>query len=105
MFEIGYVRISTNHGIYMHNTPTGSSIIVVHVDNMVAVASNKVEIDKLKDELRKLFSLMDLGKLKWLLGITVTCECCAHTISLCQATYIESIQSAYIRMHILPTHH
>ena len=75
----------------MCNTPTGSSIVAVHMDNMTATASNKAEMAKLKDELRKLFSLVDLGELKWLLGITVIHDHCAHTISLCQAAYIDSI--------------
>ena len=39
---------------------TGSSIFVEHVDNMVAASSNKTEMAKLKEELKKLFSLVDL---------------------------------------------
>ena len=31
-----------------------------------------VEMAKLKEELGKLFSLMDLGELKWLLAIAIT---------------------------------
>jgi len=52
---------------------------------MAAAVSNKAEMARLKEDLGKLFSLIDLGELKWLLGITVTWDCNAHTISLCQA--------------------
>ena len=58
---------------------------MVHIDDMAVAASSKAEMAKLK-ELRKLFSLMDLGELKWLLGISVTGDFGAHIISLCQAT-------------------
>jgi len=75
----------------MCDTETGSSIIMVHVDDMATAASNKVEVAKLKEELGNLFSLMDIGELKWLVGIAITHNQHAHTISLCQAAYIESI--------------
>jgi len=48
---------------YMHNTPTGSSIVVVHIDDTVATTSNKAEMAKLKEELKKIFSLKDLSEL------------------------------------------
>src|SRR5882724_4772574 len=88
MLEIGYVRISADHCIYMRNTPRGSSIVAVHIDDMAVAASDKVEMARLKEDLRKLFSLIDLRELKWLLGIAVTQDCNKCTISLCQAAYI-----------------
>src|SRR5882672_9845380 len=74
ILDIGYVRISANHCIYMHDSPTGQSIIAIHVDDMCAAASNKTEMAKLKEQLGKLFSLIDLGELQWLLGIAITCD-------------------------------
>jgi len=91
MLDIGYMRVMADHCIYMHKTAEGSSIVVVHVDDMCAVASNMSEMAKLKAQLGKFFSLVDLCELKWLLGIAVTQDRCMRTISLCQATYIESI--------------
>ena len=69
----------------------GSSIVVIHVDDMCAAASNMAEMAKLKEQLGKFFSLVDLGELKWLLGISVTRDRRTRTISLCQGAYIESI--------------
>ena len=91
MIDIGYVHITADHCIYMHKAAEGSSIMAIHVDNMCAMASNMAEMAKLKEQLGKFFSLVDLGELKWLLGIAITQDCCACTISLCQGTYIESI--------------
>src|SRR5882724_1935018 len=101
MLEIGYVCISVDHCIYMCNTAKGSSIVAVHIDDMAATASNKAEMARLKEELRKLFSLIDLRELKWLLGITVTQDHNACTILLCQAAYIESIAKC---LHLKDTH-
>jgi len=72
MLEIGYVHISADHCIYMCNTEKGSSIVAVHIDKMAAAASDKAEMARLKEELGKLFNLVDLGELKWLLGIAIT---------------------------------
>ena len=47
-------------------------IVAIHVDDMCATASNMSEMAKLKTKLGKFFSLVDLGKLKWLLGIAIT---------------------------------
>src|SRR5882672_8267207 len=91
MLEIGYVCISADHCIYMRDSPTGKSIVAIHVDDMCTAASNKTEMAKLKEQLGKLFSLVDLGKLRWLLGIAITRDRNKCTISLCQSAYIESI--------------
>ena len=91
MLDIGYVRITADHCIYMWKGTEGSSIMAIHVDDICGAASNMAEMAKLKEQLRKFFSLVDLGKLKWLLGISITQDRRAHTISLCQGTYIESI--------------
>ena len=71
MIDIGYVCITANHCIYMCKTAEGSSIVGIHVDDMCATASNMAEMAKLKEQLRKFFSLVDLGELKWLLGIVL----------------------------------
>ena len=77
--------------IYMRKGTEGSSIVAIHVDDMCAAASNMAEMAKLKEQLGKFFSLVNLGELKWLLGISVTRDCHTRTISLCQGAYIESI--------------
>ena len=75
----------------MHKTAEGSSIMAIHVDDMCTAASNMAEMAKLKEQLGTFFSLVDLGELKWLLGIAITRDCRVRTISLCQGAYIESI--------------
>jgi len=61
MLEIGYVCISADHCIYMCNTPNGSSIITVHVDDMAAAASDKAEMARLKRNLGSYSALWTLA--------------------------------------------
>src|SRR6266481_1740972 len=91
MLDIRYTCVSADHCIYVCGTSSGSSIVAVHVNDMCAAASDMAEMAKLKWELGKVFNLVDLGELTWLLGITVTQDRHAHTISLCQTAYIEGI--------------
>ena len=91
MIDIGYVCITADHCIYMRKGTKGSLIVAIHVDDMCAAASNMAEMAKLKEQLGKFFSLVNLGKLKWLLGISITWDRHTRTISLCQGAYIESI--------------
>ena len=91
MLDIGYVCTMADHCIYMHKTLEGSSILTIHVDDICATASSTTEMVKLKVQLGQFFNLVDLGELKWLLGITITQNRPVHTISLCQGAYIESI--------------
>ena len=75
----------------MRTTANGSSIIAIHVDDMCATASSLKEMESLKTNLRKLFNLVDLGEVKWLLGIVVSHNRQAHIISQSQTTYIEDV--------------
>src|SRR6266481_4759680 len=91
MLDNRYIRTSADHCVYMHKSDAGSSIVAIHVDDMCAAASNPTKMANLKRDLGKLFSLVDLGEIKWLLGIAITHDRCARTISLSQAAYIEDI--------------
>ena len=71
MTENGYKRVSVNHCIYIRTSRLGMSIVTIHVDDMCAAARSQ-EMQKLKDDLRKVFDLVDLGEVHFLLGIAIT---------------------------------
>ncbi len=91
MLNIGFIHISADHCVYTHTSSASTSFVAVHVDDMCATASTPAEMTKLKQQLGNLFSLVDMGELTWLLGIAVTRDRAARTISLNQTAYIESI--------------
>lgn len=45
---------------------------LIYVDVVILVSSNPTKIQNIKDELEKLFSKIDLGNLKYFLGIEVS---------------------------------
>jgi hypothetical protein len=91
MVEMGYVRITVDHCVYTRMTKVGTSIVAVHVDDMVATASTAEEMMNLKADLRKVFDLVDLGEVQWLLGMGVKRDRKLKTIALSQTAYIEKI--------------
>ena len=84
MVNNGYTRILLDHCVYVRTSKLGTSIVVIHVDDMCAAASSTEEMKKLKDNLRKAFDLVDFGEVHFLLGIAVTWDWTACTITLSQ---------------------
>jgi hypothetical protein len=72
-------------------TKDRTSIMGVHMDDMAAVVSSIQEMDGLKCDLGKFFDLVDLGEVKWLLGMGVMRNRDAWTISISQMAYIKNI--------------
>jgi len=78
---------SADHCIYMHNTPSGSSIIAIHIDDMAATASNRMDPSSKNNPGKFLASWP--WRAQMATGVLWP-QLHTHTISLCQATYIES---------------
>jgi len=72
MAENGYECISVDHCIYVRTSNLGISIVAIHVNDMCMAASSPGEMQKLKDDLKKVFNLVDLGEVRFLLGIAIT---------------------------------
>jgi hypothetical protein len=70
-------------------------ILAMHVDDCVLTGSSSKQIAEYKLKLNSCYALTDLGPVHWLLGIKVTCDRAAHTISLSQEAYIDAILSRF----------
>jgi len=91
MIDAGFKQLDVDHCVYVRKLPTGSSIMSIHVDDMAATASSSAEMNTLVCDLQKVLDLIDMGNIKWFLGMEVTHNCKARTISLSQAMYIDTI--------------
>jgi hypothetical protein len=70
-------------------------ILAAHVDDCTITGSSKELIQQFKSEITSRFKITDLGPINWLLGMKVTRNCKARTISLSQETFIEAIITKY----------
>ena len=62
---------------------------------MIGSSQAAQQIADYKQQLNDCYSLTNLGLIHWLLGIKITCNCKARTISLSQTLYIDTILSCF----------
>jgi Reverse transcriptase (RNA-dependent DNA polymerase) len=102
MTTFGYKCISVDHCIYTRTMNKGTSIVAIHVDNMLACASSEGEMRQLKMDLESLFEIKDLGDVHWLLGVAITCDRTARTDSLSQGSYIDTVIARFKMQEAYP---
>jgi hypothetical protein len=67
------------------------TVIAVHIDDCIIAASTTQLVNDLIEGLHNHVGVTDLGKLHWMLGIEIQCNCEAGTIHLSQQVYINTI--------------
>jgi hypothetical protein len=77
-------------------------ILAVHVDDCMFTGSSNKLITLYKHKLNACYALTDLGPIHWLLGIKITHDRAARTISLSQSSFIDSILSRFSFADIKP---
>ena len=95
-------RCEVDQAVYFFRDGDQLIIIVAHVDDLTIITSSKALMDKVKGELRKEFTITDLGEIHWLLGFAVKRDREKRTISLSQSSYIRGILQRYGFDHIRP---
>ena len=77
--------------MYRRETPTGTIIFAVHVDDIICSASSPEEINRFKAELRSHWEISDLGPAKFALGIAITRDLEKRTIAISQTALIDRV--------------
>ena len=91
MMHASFERLDADHCVYVRKTHLGHSMIGVHIDDMAAAASNGAEMASLIRDLQKVLDLIDMGDVKWFLGMEITCDRTTRTMTLSQTAYINTI--------------
>ena len=65
--------------------------MAIHVYDCTITGNNRVLLNEIKHKIKSRYSLTNLGPINWLLGIKITQDQAAQTISLPQESYIDSI--------------
>jgi len=93
--DLGFEVSQADPGVFYTQAKGHILILAVHVDDCMMTGSSGELIEQYKQKFHAHYALTDLGPLHWLLGIKVTCDRAARTISLSQTTYIDSILSQF----------
>ena len=71
------------------------TLIGVATDDFTIVGDSDSSVNLLKEQLSEHWEISDLGPINWLLGVGITRDVEARTISLCQESYIEQILARF----------
>ncbi len=89
--NLGFCVSQADLGVFCACVAEHVLILAVHVDDCIFTGSSKDLIAQYKKKINACYALTDLGPAHWLLGIKITRNRAARTISLSQASYIDAI--------------
>jgi hypothetical protein len=72
-------------------TDLGIVIAAVHVDDYLSIADLKEENEHFKDQMRIVWTILELGTACFIMGIAITWDRAAHTVALSQTALIDKI--------------
>ena len=71
LLDSGFQQSKADYFLFTKRSPTGLTIVLVYVDDLVLIGTDLVEIQQLKQSLDAKFGIKDLGILKYFLGFEV----------------------------------
>lgn len=87
--SLGFTRSVAEYGMYARGTGESLLIVGVYVDDLVITGAKEQEVLGFKEEMKQLFSMSDLGLLRYYLGLEVKQERGRTTIT--QAAYASKL--------------
>jgi hypothetical protein len=88
MLNLGYTRLKSDYCAYILRKGDKFSIIIIYVDDILAVANSKEMNDEAEKALKSKYEIKVIGDPALLLGIQITRDRKQQTISLSQSQYI-----------------
>ncbi|PSR87021.1 hypothetical protein PHLCEN_2v5279 [Hermanssonia centrifuga] len=93
--DLGFKRAEADYCVFYTKVGESLVLLAIHVDDCIITGNSSTLISQYKRQLGDKYSLTDLGPVSWLLGIKVTRDLEARTLSLSQHAYIDSILARF----------
>jgi len=71
LLALGFVKSKLDHAVYIRNNKTSLLVVGVYVDDLIISGPDVGDINQFKVEMKRKFSMSDLGLLSYYLGIEV----------------------------------
>jgi Reverse transcriptase (RNA-dependent DNA polymerase) len=91
MHGLSFKQCRVEHAVFYKNEAGDMLFVAADVDDMTIAGSSRDAIQRFKEGLSQQVKIKDLGDLQWMLGIEVTRNRKACTISFSQRAYIAKI--------------
>ena len=89
--DLGLRASTADPGVFLAQVESHSLILAIHVDDCILTGSSPDLIADYKRKFNARYTLTDLGPVHWFLGIKITRNRSARTLSLSQRSYIDTI--------------
>src|SRR6266702_5797983 len=99
---MGYKRTEADHAVFTRVKGDTLSILALYVDDITMACKSIEVIKEDKEQLKKHYQMTDLGKIAWILGVHVTCDCCTSWIALSQEKYTLEILECFRKSEACP---
>lgn len=91
--SLGFKQTPSEPCVYTKLFAKGFVILAVYVDDILIFHNSDEIFDSVRNDLNKFFSVKDLGKIKYFLGLNI--QKCGNTVKLSQHSYIRDVLRQY----------
>lgn len=100
----GFIQSKLDYSLFTHKTSTSITIVAVYVDDMTITGDNPQLISQLKAHLHATFSIKDLGRLHFFLGLEASYSDQGIILTQCKFTHELLRDAAFpdIKPHVTP---
>ena len=96
MAHLNFIKSDADECLYvLHDNGTVALLVLVYVDDAAIASKDPAKIQAFKTNITRFFPIKDLGELRHILGIQVTRDRTAHTITLNQTGYINNVLARF----------
>ena len=95
MYRTEFKRCEANHCCYVKFFDNSYCILLLYVDDMLIVGFSTEEINNLKKQLSKKFTIKDLGAAKQILGMRITRDKVNGTLKLSQTECVKGVLNRF----------
>jgi hypothetical protein len=95
LVNLGFTRTHLDAGVYFKFIGADITVIVIYIDDVLLMGSNKKMLKKNKEDFMKVFETRDLGEAKEYLGMRITRDRKKCTNNLDQCAYAEKVLKCF----------
>jgi hypothetical protein len=91
MKGFGFVQNTKESCIYKKTSGSSVSFLVLYVDDILLIGNDVKMLNSVKEYLNNIFSMKDMGKVAYVLGIKICRDRSRHLLALSQSTYLDTV--------------
>jgi transposase InsO family protein len=95
LIKLKFTPLDSDHCVYVRHKGDEVLYIVLYVDDLLLIGNSLAEVKQLKADLSRRFEMTDLGEAEYVLGLQLTRNRRARTLSLSQSDYIRRLLERY----------